>query len=269
MIKHYLKIAWRNLSRQKGLSFINIIGLSLGLACFSLFLLYAVNEFNFDRFHKNADNIYRVYRWTETMNGEEAGGDVYMPSPLGAAMKTDLPDVADFVRLSEGWGQSFVKVDGEVRRMNVSYADPSFFSVFTFPLKYGTAKEALKELQNIVITRAKAKELFGTDNVVGRTIEIKIDESFVAFAVSAVAQNIPANSSIQFGLMGNFNFLETTSGAKRGINNWFRSAYQTYVQLNPGSGLSNDVQKLAAFHHKYYPTEEDELRKEGFKWEGE
>ena len=112
----------------------------------------------------------------------------------------------NYVRLRDGWGESFIKVDGEVRRMNVSYTDPSFFSVFTFPLKYGTAQGALKELQNIVLTKAKAKELFGTDNVVGRTIEIKIDESFVPFTVSAVAENIPANSSIQFDLLGNFQF---------------------------------------------------------------
>ena len=95
MLKHYFKIALRNLGRQKILSFINISGLSIGLACFSLFLLYSVNEFSFDRFHKNADNVYRVYRWTEAMNNEEAGGDVYMPSPLGPAMKTDLPEVKE------------------------------------------------------------------------------------------------------------------------------------------------------------------------------
>jgi putative ABC transport system permease protein len=268
MIKHYLKIAFRNLRRQKGLTLINILGLSAGLACFSLFLLYAVNEFSFDRFHKNADNIYRVYRWSEAMNGQEAGGDVYMPSPLGPAMKTDLPDVLNYVRLSEGWGESFIKIDGSVRRMNVSYADPSFFSVFSFPLKYGTARGALKELQNIVITKEKAKELFGNDNVVGRTIEIKIDDSFVPFSVSSVAEDIPANSSIHFDLLGNFNYMETTRGAKRGVNNWQRSAYQTYIQLNQGSGLANDVQKLEAFRHKYYPNEEKELRESGFKWEG-
>src|SRR5262250_3152642 len=98
MIKHYFKIAMRNLGRQKVLSFINIIGLSLGLACFSLFLLYAVNEFSFDRFHTNAGNIYRVYRWTEAMNGQDAEGDVYMPAPLGPALKSDIPDVINYVR---------------------------------------------------------------------------------------------------------------------------------------------------------------------------
>jgi putative ABC transport system permease protein len=268
MLKHYFKIAVRNLGRQKILSVINISGLSIGLACFSLFLLYAVNEFNFDRFHKNANNIFRVYRWSDALNGQEASGDVYMPSPLGPALKADLPDVADFVRIRDGWGESFIKVEGVVRRMEITYADPSIFSVFTFPLKFGTKQGALKELQNIVVTKQKAKELFGTDNVVGRTIEIKIEDAFVPFTVSAVAEDIPSNSSIRFDLLGNFNYIETTNNGKRGVNNWHRSAYITYVQLNPGSGLQDDAQKLGAFRHKYYPEEEKELKEAGFKWVG-
>jgi putative ABC transport system permease protein len=268
MIKHYFKIALRNLGRQKVLSFINIIGLSVGLACFSLFLLYAVNEFGFDRFHKNASVIYRVYRWTDAMGGEEASGDVYMPSPLGPAMKNDLPDVAEYVRMRDGWGESFIRVDGNVRRMQISYADPSLFNVFSFPLLYGTPGGALKELHNIVITREKAKELFGTDNVVDRTIEVKLDDAFVPFTVSAVAENIPHNSSIRFDLLGNFNFMETMAGAKGGINNWHRSSYITYVQLRPGSGLVNDARRLAAFRHKYYPDEEKDLKESGYTWTG-
>src|SRR5689334_20721512 len=150
MIKHYFKIALRNLGRQKILSFINISGLSIGLACFSLFLLYAVNEFSFDRFHKNADNIYRVYRWSEAMEGREASGDVYMPSPLGPAMKADLPDVKDYVRLYDGWRESFIKIDGNVKGGRLSYTDPSIFAVFSFPLIYGESQSALKDLQNVV-----------------------------------------------------------------------------------------------------------------------
>jgi putative ABC transport system permease protein len=268
MIKHYFKIALRNLGRQKILSFINVSGLSIGLACFSLFLLYAVNEFSFDRFHKNADNIYRVYRWSDAMEGREASGDIYMPSPLGPAMKTDLPDVANYVRMQEGWGESFVKVDGKVLRKEVSYADPSVFSVFSFPLKYGTQQGALKELQNVVVTRSQAKELFGFDNVVGRSIEIKVGDEFVPFTVSAVAEDIPANSSIRFQILGNFLYWETSIYGKRGVGNWNRSAYITYVQLNTGSGLANDIQKLGAFRHKYYPDEEKELKDAGYKWEG-
>jgi putative ABC transport system permease protein len=268
MIKHYFKIAIRNLGRQKILSFINVMGLSIGLACFALFLLYAVNEFNFDRFHKNASSIYRVYRWSDAMEGREAGGDVYMPSPLGPALKLDLPDVIDYVRFQDPWGESFIKIDGNVRRIRVSFADPSVFSVFSFPLRYGSPQGALKGLQSMVVTKRKAKELFGTDYVVGRTIEIKMDEAFVPFTISAVTENIPANSSIQFEMLGNFNYMETTNSGKRGVNNWHRSSYITYVQLNPGSGLVHDIQKLASFRHKYYPAEEEELKKEGFKWTG-
>src|SRR5215471_10980011 len=108
MIKHYFKIAVRNLGRQKVLSFINIAGLSIGLACFSLFLLYAVNEFSFDWFHHNAKNIFRVYRWSMVMNGRDAEGDVYMPSPLGPALKQDFPDIVDYVRFYDGWRENFI-----------------------------------------------------------------------------------------------------------------------------------------------------------------
>ncbi len=267
MIKHYFKIALRNLGRQKVLSFINIVGLSVGLACFSLFLLYAVNEFNFDRFHKNAGAIYRVYRSTIAMNGQGPEGDPYLPAPLGPAIKQDLPEVVDFVRLQIGGGESFVKVDNTVSRVKVSYADPQLFSVFSFPLKYGAAQTALKELGNIVLTREKANQLFGTDNVVGRTIQVKIGDSFVPFTVSAVAENIPANSSIRFDVVGSFEYMLTTNSGKRSVNNWHRSSYQTYVQLRPGSGLVSDTKKLAAFRHKYYPDEEKELKESGFKWE--
>ena len=87
MLYNFIKIAIRNLLKQRGLALINIFGLSIGLACFSLFLLYSVNEFSFDRFHSNADDIYRVYRWTQPMNGDEAEGDTYLPMPLAPALK--------------------------------------------------------------------------------------------------------------------------------------------------------------------------------------
>ncbi len=266
MIKHFLKVALRNLGRQKILSVINISGLSIGLACFSLFLLYAVNEFNFDRFHTKADSIYRMYRWTEALGERDAGGDVYMPSPLGPALKAAFPDIVNYARLREGWGESFIKTDNKIVRMNVSYTDPQFFEMFSFSLIYGDQKNALKELNNIVLTKTKAKELFGTANVVGRIVEIKGDEGFVPFTVSAVAADIPPNSSIQFELLGNFNYIETTNAGKSGVNNWRRSAYLTFVQLHEGSGLATDVKRLAAFRHTFYPDEEKRLREDGYTW---
>lgn len=268
MIKHYFKIAMRNLAKQKGLSFINIIGLSIGLACFSVFLLYAVNEFSFDRFHKNADNIYRVYRWTESLNGREAVGDVHLPSPLGPAMKSDLTGVQEYVRIRDAWDESVIKIDGDTRKARVSFADPSFFSVFSFPLRLGTPA-ALREMQSLVITRSKARELFGEENVLGRTMEVRVDDEFIPFTITGVAEDIPANSSIRFDLLGNFNFMETIGFAKRRVNNWRISSYITYVQLREGSGLPGDRKALAAFRNKYYPNETEDLKKSGYSWKGQ
>lgn len=268
MIRHYFKIALRSLGRQKVLSFINISGLSIGLACFILFLLFAVNEFSFDRFHKNASNIYRVYRWSEGIKGQDAEGDPYMPSPLAAALKQDLPDVVSYTRLRDGWGHNFVKVDDKVLSIRLSSADPQFFSIFSFPFLYGNPKEALKNLQDIVITRSKAKELFGTENVLGRTMDIKMVDDFVPFTISGITDDIPANSSINFEVLGNFAYWETTRYGKSGVNNWRRSSYLTYVELQPGSGLPNDKKRLASFRHKYYPDEEAELKKAGYRWKG-
>lgn len=264
MIKHYFKIALRNLGRQKILSFINISGLSIGIACFTLFLLYTVNEFSYDRFHKNADNIYRVYRWTEAMQGEPPEGDGHLPMPLGPAMKADLPDVADYVRMMEGWSESFVRVNNNISRERVSYADPQLFSVFSFSFVSGNSATALSGLSNIILTEGKARQLFGNRDPAGQSLEIKIGDQFETFIVGGVIKNFPSNSSIRFELLANFDFLQTTSFGKRSVDNWMRSAYTTFVQLKPESKLAQQPDRLLQFRRKYYPTEEEEARKAGY-----
>ena len=93
MLKNYFKIAFRNLARQKTLAFINISGLSVGIACFSLFMLYVINEFSFDGFHKNAANTYLVVDGNGKPNPKAIGGFIYPSMPLGPAMKRELPGV--------------------------------------------------------------------------------------------------------------------------------------------------------------------------------
>ncbi len=119
MFNNYLKIALRNLARQKMLTFINVFGLSAGLACFTLFLLYAGTEFSFDRLHEKAKRIFRVYRWTEAMKGDDAEGDPYLPMPLGPAIKHDFADVETFVRFREAWGEDFIRANNSVSRIGV------------------------------------------------------------------------------------------------------------------------------------------------------
>ncbi len=268
MLRHYFKVAFRSMAKQKVPAFVNIIGLSLGIACFTLFLFYGVNEFSFDRFNKNASNIYRAYIWLQGHDGGDAMYGTYMPMPLGPALKQDLPDVENYVRVQNAWSESFVRVnDNDVHRLKVSYADPQLFSVFSFKFIYGNAKSALQNMQSIVLTQSKAKEIFGTDNVIGRTIEIKVDDKFQPFTVSAVTENIPANSSLTYDLLCSFHFLETAKRAQNFVNNWSNYAFQTFIQLRPGSGLPNDTKKLLSFYKKYYPTLEKETQEAGIKWD--
>src|SRR6476660_5899265 len=261
MIKHYFKIALRNLGKQKGLAFINVFGLSVGLACFILFLLFAVNEFSFDRFHKNKENLYRAYIHIDAIDGMDESESCYLPIPLGPAMKQDFPEVENDARFRDSWQESFVKADDKITRIKVSFADPQFFSMFSFKIIHGNGETALKDPHNIVITRRKALQLFGETNVVGKTIEIKTDDKFDPFTITAVAENIPANSTIAFDMLGSFDYYMSTPGGKWGVNNWHRSGYMTYIQLRPGSKLAKGSGQFQKFWSKYHPDDEAEMKK--------
>jgi len=120
MLKHYIRIAIRNLGRQKVLTIINISGLSIGLACFSLILLFAVNEFSYDRFRTNAEHIFRVDEVFTRDDGSQSG-DAGGNTPLAPAMKKEFPDVVEAVRLSPAQ-QQIVKVGEKIFRLPVGYA---------------------------------------------------------------------------------------------------------------------------------------------------
>ena len=267
MIKHYFNIAVRNLFRQQVLAFINVFGLSGGLACFTLFLLYAVNEFTFDRFHKNAKNIYRVYEWTQGLPESEAQGEAGLYMPLGPAMKHDFPDVENYLRFQKAWDEKFIKTPDRTVQTPISFADPQIFTVFTFKLIFGDPVNALADQKNAVLTKDKAIDLFGTMDVVGKTIEIKIEDKFEPFTISAVAENIPSNSSIRFDVLLSFDYLQTTGFGKMAVNNWSFSGFQNYILLRHGSSLVNDPQRLSTFRKKYLPDEEAQLKQYG-GWDG-
>ncbi len=269
MILHYIKIALRNLSKQKILAFINVFGLSVGIACFSLFLLYAVNEFSYDQFHKNGNDIYRIIQWYAGDKDRGPGGDASSNTPVGPAMKQDLPGVENFVRFQDGWGEHFVKVDNKVTRQPVSFADPQILTVFSFKLIEGSASDALKDPHNIVLTREKAVQLFGTTNIIGKRIDIKMNdqqEQFEGFKVGGVVENIPKTSTIQFDLLGNFNYVLATEDGRASANNWNMTiGIETYVQLRKGSHLMNDQKQMEGFRHKYFADEEAFMKKSG-RW---
>jgi putative ABC transport system permease protein len=273
MFKNYFKITVRNLQKQKIFAIINISGLSIAIACYILLMLYITNELSFDKFNKNAANIYRVYMWDAGLNGypATANTDFYLSQSEtpGEAMKRHFPDVKNYVRMQPAWGENIVKTNKNSFRENISFADPSLFSVFSFPLKYGDSKTVLRDINDIVLTQSKAKELFGTDNVVGKTVEIQIGTSFEPFKISAVAKDVPAASTIRFDVLGNF--LYALKNKDRFIigNNYHPVNSQTFVQLEPGSNLPANKAALLDLLISYNPNYLSDLKNFGYHWTGD
>jgi len=254
MIRNYVKIAIRNLQKQKVFAFINVFGLSVGIACFSLLILFAINEFGFDQFHKNAPDIYRPYEWDRLSLNPAGYTDIGGSSAatLGEAMKQNLPDVVNFVRIQLPFGENLIRINNQVNRAPLTFADPSLFSVFSFPLKYGNKSTVLHSKTDLVLTSSRARQLFGTDNVIGKTLEIQLGTSYYPFRVSAIAEDVPANSTIRFDVIGSFSFINSYRADYFDIgNNWRPIVRQTYVQLRPGSTLPGDAARLASFMQSF------------------
>jgi putative ABC transport system permease protein len=234
------------------------LGLSIGIACFCLLTFYAYHELSFDKFNKNANNIYRPYVWFIGNNGNPAEGYMDYSGPtnatLGEAMKKSLPDVIDYVRIQLPYDESLLRIGNKGFRSNVTYADASLFSVFSFSLKHGSVNGALHNLNDLVLTESKAKEIFGTDDAIGKIIEIKIGSSFQPFIVSAIAKDIPSNSTIHFDILGNFLYAEKyVNGSIFTGSDYHYIDKQTFVQLKPGSKLPYDSKQLQNFLASFNP----------------
>jgi putative ABC transport system permease protein len=175
-------------------------------------------------------------------------------APLGEAMKKSLPDVIDYVRIQLPYDESLLQVGNKGFRSNVTYADASLFSMFSFSLKQGSVNTALHNLNDVVLTESKAKEIFGTDDVIGKTIQIKIGSSFQPFIVSAIANDIPSNSTIHFDILGNFLYAEKyVNGSIFTGSDFHYIDKQTFVQLKPGSKLPYDSRQLQNFLASFNP----------------
>lgn len=242
MFKNYLKTAFRNLTRNKIYSFINIAGLSIGLACAMLIMLYVKDEISFDRFHKNVNSIYHIAVKSKH-NGQEYkdGSTGFLQGPRFAQ---NVPGIKSFVRI-EG-GEEDMKKGTEVQQsQDLLYVDSNFFSVFTFPLMSGSPATCLTEPHSIVLSEDAAKKQFGTTDAVGKIVMIKQDSNFVPYKVTAVAKRCPQNSSIQFNAL--LPFKESEADAKNN-DNWYNYFLNTFVVLDNKANLQTVEKQMQAFY---------------------
>lgn len=239
MIRNYLKIAFRSLWRSKVHSIINVSGLSIGIACCILIVLFVRDELTFDRFHSKADRIHRAYV-IENWGENQEFIDMVTPFPLGPALRDNLEEVEAMVRIN-GVG-SQVKTDKELFSEQVTIVGVDFLNVFDFPLVSGEKNGILGDQSSVVLTQESAKRFFGNDDPVGKTISLQLNEKFEDFTVKGVLQDPPINSSIQFSvLIPDLNYPKLYS--ERALTaGWFSITPETYVLLREGS----DVAKVSA-----------------------
>ncbi|MDH4271607.1 MAG: ABC transporter permease, partial [Candidatus Aminicenantes bacterium] len=237
MLGNYLKIALRNLGRHKGTSFLNIAGLAFGMACCILILLWVRDETSFDRFHVNADDIYRVLQEVKFSDHETTWA--ITQGPLGPGLEKDVPEIARAVRLKSRRFQ--VRQGGLWIPEIVWLADPALFEVFTFPLVAGDPATALADPHSIVLSEKTAAKYFPAGDVLGQTL--RLDDRF-DFRVTGVMKTIPRNSHLQFDFVVPFVFGREVNLS---VDRWNNSTFTTFVQLRPGTPADVAIAKIAGY----------------------
>ncbi len=260
MLQSYFTIALRNLLRRKIFTAISIVGLSIGLACCLLMVMYIKDELSFDRFHANKEHLYRL---TCDVGEREGKREVMGLASMvhGPSFKEGIPEIQDFVRVRER--ESLLKIGNTVFNEKFSWVDNNFFRVFAFSLVSGDASKVLSGLQSAVVTEEIAMKYFGTTNVLGKRIEIEVGRSLESFIISGVAKNPPENSSIQFGVLLPFQFY----AQKDNDPTWLMLSYSTYFRLSPNANLATVTSAMERIYREKAEKEIAMERKSG--WKGE
>ena len=242
MIKNYLKIAWRNLMKNKIFSFINVFGLTIGLTSFILIALYIFDELTFDRFHKNAENIYRVVEDRTTPEGKEAK-IAAVGYQISERLKSDFPEIKKAVRLVV-FGRTNISTTENTNVFYESFwvGNPDFLTAFDFPLLEGDRNTALTAPHSVIVTEETAKKLFGRTDVMGKAI--KADRDSILFKITGVLKNFPDNSHLSFNLVFSESSM-TEEGFKKFVSSdWSSNAFSTYLLLNNKSGIHQVETKI-------------------------
>ena len=243
MLSNYLKIAWRNLLKNKTFSLINITGLASGLACFILIALYVADELSYDRYNEKAGRIYRIN--SDIVFGGNKLHLAVASDPMGAALKNDYPQVEEYVRFYTSSGSKLIKKgDQYINENEVAHADSTLFDIFTLPVMSGDAKTALNEPNTVVISESAAKKYFGTTEVVGKSVETN-DNGSTLYKITAVMKDIPHNSHFNFSMIFSMDNVQYQWG------NFLSHNHQTYLLLKPGTDYKAFEKNFSRFIIKY------------------
>jgi len=252
MLKNYLIFAFRLLRRDKFHSTLNIIGLSTGIACCIIILLYLQNEITYDSYHENADRIYRI--GINVISTDQPAEFALSSWAIGKLLKDEYPEIEDFARLRPSSGVLFKFKDKKFYEDEIALADPSIFNIFTFKFIYGNPATCLDEPGDLVLTETLARKYFGDENPIGKIIQLvtKYD-----CKVTGVVKDMPSNSHMR---LNGFVSMASTSVIAPDVNLFKLPLMEadcfTYLLVHEGFSLENFLVKFQSFRKKYIAEEE-------------
>jgi len=243
MLRNYIKIIFRNALRQKGYSFINISSLALGMACCLIIMLWVLDELSYDRFNENAESLYRVEQ-DQNYSGEWYHVNV-TPYPMGPALKEEIPEVIDASRVVNTGSMLFRSGEKVFFENGIVGIDPSFFSMFTFPLIKGNENTVLNDPMSVVVSEEIADKYFGGEDPLGKVFTVNNEYEIV---VTGVAEKVPNNSELQFDILVPYEFLRAMGSTN---DSWTSNSILTFVQLHENSSILDVNEKISAIRHRH------------------
>jgi putative ABC transport system permease protein len=247
MFSNYFKTAIRSLWKNKTYSFLNILGLSIGIACAGLIFLWVEDEWSFDAVHLKKDRLYAVRENQHYDKGMFTHWST--PGLLGPAIRSEIPGIANTCRKSEGTTSLLFSFGERSFYAGGFYAEPSLFDMFTLPFVEGNSKTAFSQFYSLVITQKAAKKFFGEEkNVIGRTVRMDNKQDY---QVTGVVKDVPANSSLQFEWIAPFQIYFQESSW---LHKWENNSLTTYVELAPGASVTAINARLLDYIQKKVPN---------------
>ncbi len=258
---NYFKVAVRNVAKRKLYSFINAIGLSIGIAFSVLIYLYIQDEKSFDQFHANKENIYRLNGSSYSVSAMQRGEypirrSAYLSLPLGQALKDEIPEVQYLTRFRSG--EAVFRYGGKVFAEGLTFVEADFFRMFSFPLLAGSAESLFRDKQEVVLTPDIAAKYFGSEDPLGKVITLDL-QGEKQFMVTGVIEAPPANSSLSFKILVP---LGNRPGYERNREQWGNSSYPTFIQLYAQANIGSLKVKTDTLVKKHMGETLERWRKE-------
>ncbi|TDE18526.1 ABC transporter permease [Dyadobacter psychrotolerans] len=244
MLKNYLKIAFRNIWKNKVFSAINIVGLSIGMAACIIIMLFVSYERSFDKTHTR--NIYRLDEVQKFKGMTEPQNVALSMFPMGPMLKNDYPEIEDFCRINNSDKVLIHNKENKAELPHVFWADANFFTMFDYKLISGERSNVLKEPNTTVLTQKTAAKLFGNEYPIGKTITHYGNDT-LALKVTGIMEDVPANSHLQFDAIFSFNTIIKPDFMENWGGNWL----VTYLELSRNANISELEKKFPAFLQKY------------------